>query len=73
MKEQNIEMKVSNKAKKYIIEKGTDTVYGARPLRRAIQNILEDKLAEEMLDGKIKENGKIEIDVKEDKIVVKNK
>ena len=70
MKDQNIEVKISDKAKRYIIERGTDTVYGARPLRRAIQSTLEDKLADEILEGKIKEGDTIKIGIKDDKIVI---
>ena len=53
LKEQKIDLKVEESAKELIAKKGTDTTYGARPLRRAIQSILEDKLAEEILDGKL--------------------
>ena len=41
-------------AKAYLVEKGYDEKYGARPLRRAIQNLLEDGLAEAVLDGQVK-------------------
>lgn len=71
MKEQKIEIKVSKEAKDYIIKNGTDIVYGARPLRRAIQSMLEDSLAEAILDGKVKEGDKVEIGLKNGKIVIK--
>ena len=45
---------IRDSVKKYIVEKGTDKKYGARPLRRALQNELEDKLAEAILDGDVK-------------------
>ena len=70
---QKIEIKVSKEAKDYIIKNGTDMVYGARPLRRAIQNMLEDVLAEAILDGKIKEGDKAEIGLKDEKITIKTK
>ena len=54
--ESQMEIKLSfdDAAREFLIEKGYDTKYGARPLRRAIQNELEDKLAEAMLDDKVK-------------------
>lgn len=56
----NMELKLRESAKKYIVEKGTDAKYGARPLRRAIQTELEDKLAEAVLNGEIREGDSIE-------------
>ncbi len=53
--ELNIDLVIRDSAKKYIIEKGADKKYGARPLRRAIQTILEDPLSERYLEGKIKD------------------
>ena len=73
MSEQNIQIKVDKKVKQYIVKHGTDTTYGARPLRRAIQNILEDKLAEDILDGKIKEGDKVSLTIKDDKLVYVSK
>ena len=58
LKEQKIELEVTEELKDFLVKKGTDSAYGARPLRRAIQSYLEDKLAEEMLDGKIKKGSK---------------
>ena len=54
--ESQMEIKLSfdDAAREFLIEKGYDPKYGARPLRRAIQNELEDKLAEAMLDDKVK-------------------
>ena len=56
----NMELKLRESAKKYIVEKGTDAKYGARPLRRAIQTELEDKLAEAVLNGEIREGDSVE-------------
>ena len=52
--EQEIDIEIDESVKQLLIEKGTDINYGARPLKRTIQNVLEDKIAEAMLDGKIK-------------------
>lgn len=49
----DIKLTIRDSVKKYIVEKGTDKKYGARPLRRALQNELEDKLAEAILDGEV--------------------
>lgn len=57
----NITLSVDEKASEYLIDKGYDPKYGARPLRRTIQNLLEDKLAEEILNGAIKAGDKVEI------------
>lgn len=54
LKDQDIDIKIDKSTKELIAKKGTDIKYGARPLRRAIQSILEDKIAEAILDGKIK-------------------
>ena len=70
LKQQKITLTVDETAKELIAKQGTDVTYGARPLRRAIQNLLEDKLAEEILDGKLKENSKATVKAKEDKIVI---
>ena len=70
LKEQNIEIEIDNSVKELIAEKGTDSAYGARPLRRAIQNLLEDKLAESILDNKLKPNSKAKVIAKNGEIVV---
>ena len=56
--------------KELIASKGIDKNFGARPLRRTIQSVLEDSLAEEILDGNIKKNKTNKIGVKDEKIVV---
>lgn len=60
----------SNEAVALISKKGFDPVYGARPLRRAIQSNIEDMLSEEIIDGSIKAGDKITVTVKDDKFVV---
>lgn len=57
----NIELSVSQEAKAFLVEKGYDEKYGARPLRRTIQNQLEDKLAEEILEGRVKNGDRVEV------------
>ena len=70
MQKQNIQLEIDDSVKELISKKGFDTNYGARPLKRAIQNVLEDKIAEEILDGNIKPNKKALIKAEEEKIVV---
>ncbi len=70
MKEQNIELEIDESVKDLIAKKGVDTNYGARPLKRAIQSVLEDKIAEQILDGKIKPNKQAKVSAKEEKLVV---
>lgn len=61
LKEQmNITLVLRDSAKMHIVEKGTDAKYGARPLRRAMQTELEDKLAEAILSGEVKEGDLVE-------------
>ena len=60
-------LKLSEKAKDYIADKGFDKQYGARPLKRAIQKYIEDALAEEIVNSKLKENDTIFMDLDEKK------
>lgn len=71
LKEQQIDLKMDKSVKELIAKKGIDQAFGARPLRRAIQSNLEDKIAEEMLDGKIKPGDCVKAIAKEDKITFK--
>lgn len=58
---------------KDVIEKnGTDSNYGARPIRRAVQNYVEDKIAEGILNGQINKNEKIIICAKDENVYFKN-
>ena len=64
----NITLTIRDSAKKYIVEKGTDEKYGARPLKRALQTELEDKLAEAILNGEVKEGDVIEAGISKKEI-----
>ena len=59
----DITLVIRDSAKKYIVEKGTDAKYGARPLRRAMQTELEDKLAEAILRGEVSRGMEVEVHV----------
>ena len=56
-----IGLEVTDSAREHLIDKGYDDKYGARPLRRTIQNLVEDRMAEEMLDGRIKAGSLVEV------------
>ena len=71
LSEKNIKIKFDKSVRELIARKGVDKAFGARPLRRAIQNIVEDKLAEEILDGNLKENDEAKLVAKDDEIQVK--
>ena len=71
LENQKIKIELEPEVKDLIANKGIDKNFGARPLRRTIQNILEDRLAEEILDGNLKKNKLAKIGVEEEKIVVK--
>ena len=67
---QKIKIELEPEVKELIASKGIDKNFGARPLRRTIQSVLEDKLAEEILDGNLKKNKLSKIGVKDEKVVV---
>ena len=62
LEEKEIVVEIDEKAKDLIIKEGTDAKYGARPLKRAIQALLEDKIAEEIIEGKIINKAKITVE-----------
>ena len=64
--DKNITLEVSDKAKEYILEKGTNIKFGARPLRRAIQKYIEDEISEQILKGEIQDGQNVEIDMEND-------
>ncbi len=68
---QNYKVEIYDSAKELIAKKGVDNNYGARPLRRSIQNMLEDKIAEAILDGIIKPGKKAVATAKDDEIIIK--
>jgi ATP-dependent Clp protease ATP-binding subunit ClpC len=59
--ERGYEIKISKPAMEYIGKEGYNKEYGARPLRRAIQNLIEDRISEEIIQGNLKEGGKLKI------------
>lgn len=72
-KQMDITLTYGDTVKKFIFEKGYDKKYGARPLKRAIQNNIEDSLAEEILSGKIQASDKVSMTVVDGKVVFTKK
>ena len=73
MKDMEISMTWTEAAKKHLAKAGFDPVYGARPLRRAVTNEVEDLVAEESLEGKIAKGSEVVLDAENDKLVLKTK
>ena len=73
LEEKEIGLEMTDAARGYLGEKGFDPVLGARPLRRLIQNEVEDILSDELLGGKIKAGGIALLDLEDGKIIVRSK
>ncbi|MDP2913719.1 MAG: ATP-dependent Clp protease ATP-binding subunit [Candidatus Omnitrophota bacterium] len=71
LKEQNIKIELSKEAKDFLVEKGFDKIFGARPLKRTIQRFLEDPLAEEIIRGSLKKGGDVVVTAKVDHLEFK--
>ena len=71
LEDKKIKIEIDSKVKKLIAKQGIDKSFGARPLRRTIQNLLEDKLAESILDNEIKPGKVAKVTVENEKIVIK--
>ncbi|MGI8965617.1 MAG: AAA family ATPase, partial [Limisphaerales bacterium] len=69
LKAKNIRLQFDDKAKDFLVEKGYDPTYGARPMRRAVERFLEDPLAEEILKNNLHENDPIQITAENGKLV----
>jgi ATP-dependent Clp protease ATP-binding subunit ClpC len=68
--EKKVKLEVTDSAKDFLGEKGYDEVYGARPLRRVIQDRVEDKLSEDLLGGKFQAGDTVVVDLEDGEIVV---
>ena len=71
LKNRGIDISLSAEALEFLIEKGYDPVYGARPLKRTIQRYIEDTLSEDIISGKIKEGSKVNVVREGDGLVFK--
>lgn len=72
-KQMGIHLTVRDSVKKHIVDKAYDPKYGARPLRRQIQNDIEDELAEEILSGKVKKDTEVVVTIHKEKVVFETK
>ena len=73
LKAKKIILVLDAKAQDFLVEKGNDPMYGARPMRRAVERYLEDPLAEEILRGTLHDNDPIEVSVEDGKLTFKQK
>ena len=69
LKSRNITLKVTDEVKSYIIKKGYDKAYGARPMKRVIQNLIEDGLAEKLLLNEIGDNDTVTVELEGEQLV----
>jgi len=73
LKEKEIKLELTEEAKDLIAKEGYDPDFGARPLRRAIQRLIENPLSEKILEGKFKQGDTVTVEIKEGNIVLKKK
>jgi ATP-dependent Clp protease ATP-binding subunit ClpC len=71
LRKKNLKLELDEKAKDFLVEKGYDPQYGARPMRRAVERFFEDPLAEEILKGAVHEGEMISVTAEKDKLVFK--
>jgi len=71
LKEKNIKLEITSAAREFLAREGFDPIYGARPLKRAIQNLVLDELALRIVEGKIRDGSRVRIDAVGGKIVIK--
>src|SRR5919202_5330644 len=72
LKEQQIELEITQEAKELLVDKGYDPDMGARPLRRVIQNLIQDELAEHLLKGMLKNGGRVMVTRDGDQIKIES-
>ncbi len=73
LEEKGFLLTVTAKAKKYLVDKSYDQKYGARPLRRTIEEYIEDPLSEQVLRGKFAYGTEIKVDLKQDELAFTGK
>ena len=73
LEDKNITLEITDAAREYLGEKGFDPVLGARPLRRVIQNEVEDTLSDELLSGRLNDGDTAVVDCEDDKVVIRSK
>ncbi|MCX6906049.1 MAG: ATP-dependent Clp protease ATP-binding subunit [Verrucomicrobia bacterium] len=73
LKGKNLTLELEDAVRDFLVEKGYDPTYGARPMRRAVEKHLEDPLAEELLKGNLRDNEPVRVSLKEDKLAFSQK
>ena len=73
LSEKNIHLSIKSKARDYLLDHGYEPSMGARPMRRLIQNEIEDQLANLILAGNVPESGEVEVAFEKEKLVVRAK
>ena len=73
LRKKNLKLELDDKAKDFLVEKGYDPQYGARPMRRAVERFFEDPLAEEILKGVLHEGELIRVTADKDKLLFNQK
>ena len=68
LKHKDISFEISDSAKQFILDKGTNIKFGARPLRRAIQRYIEDEISEKILRSEVIDGQTVKVDLKNDKL-----
>ena len=68
-----ITLSLTDRAREFLAKTGFDPVYGARPLKRTIQHLIQDPLAVKILDGTVKDGGRVTVDVEKGEVVFKSK
>ena len=69
IKEKNIDLVLTERAKEYFAEVGFDPIYGARPLKRMLQKMVLNELARSILDGTFQEGDTVEVDLSGERII----
>src|SRR5688572_7651792 len=69
LKGKNLKLNLDEQAKDFLVEKGYDPTYGARPMRRTVERFLEDPLAEEILNGNLHEGEPVQVTVENGKLL----
>ena len=72
IRRKNLKLNLDSKAKDFLVEKGYDPQYGARPMRRSVERFLEDPLAEEILKGNLHEGEPVMVTVEDGKLLFKH-
>lgn len=73
LSDKKIELNVTERAKSFLAERGYDPIYGARPLKRVIQKLVQDPIALQLLQAQIKEGERIKVDLKDNNLVINAK